>query len=120
MGCNCKRDNITDLAFDTKGNKVRKYWYVYVLEYTVKIAAFLLTLVIGLPILNGYIIYLLFKFLILNKNLNTNDLVSSLVSLTKKFTPKDDDDDDDDYDEEDEFELTDVDDIDELTVFEKK
>jgi len=122
MGCNCKRDNITDLVFDTKGNKVRKAWYSYVLEYTVKIIAFLVALVIGIPILNGYVIYLLFKFLILNKNLNTNNLVSSLVSMTKKFTPKDDDDDDDDDDDydEDDYELTDVDEIEELTIFEKK
>jgi hypothetical protein len=120
MGCNCKRDNITDLVFDTKGNNSSKYWYIYVFEYTVKILAFLVTLIVGLPILNGYVIYLLFKFLILNRNLNTNDLVSSLVSLTKKFSPKDEDDDDDDYDEEDEYTLTDVDEIDELTIFEKK
>lgn len=120
MGCNCKRDNITDLAFDTKGNNVSKYWYVYVMEYTVKILAFLITLVIGLPVLNGYVIYLLFKFLILNRNLNTNDLVSSLVSLSKKFLPKDEDDDDDYYNEEDEYTLTDVDEIEELTIFEKK
>ena len=122
MGCNCKRDNITDLAFDTKGNNSSKYWYVYVTEYAVKILAFLITLVIGLPVLNVYVIYLLFKFLILNRNLNTNELVSSLISLTKKFTPKDDenDDEDEDYDEEDEYILTDVDEIEELTIFEKK
>ena len=119
MGCNCKRDNITDLAFVTKGNKVRKAWYAYVLEYTVKIVAFLITLIVGLPVLNGYVIYLLFKFLILNRNLNTKDLVSSLVSLSKKFSPKDDDDDDDNEDD-DEYELTDVDEIEELTIFEKK
>jgi hypothetical protein len=59
---------------------------------------------------------------VLNQNLNANDLVSSLVSLTKKFTPKDDDDDDDDDDDEDDdddYELTDVDEIEELTIFEK-
>jgi hypothetical protein len=55
-------------------------------------------------------------------NLNAKDLVSSLVSLSKKFSPKDDEDEDDDedYDEEDEYILTDVDEIEELTIFEKK
>jgi hypothetical protein len=122
MGCNCKNNNVADLAFNTSSNgKVKKRWYVYVFEYTVKIFAFLITLVFGLPVLNGYVIYLLFKFLILNRNLNANDLVSSLVSLTKKFTPKDDEEDDDyEDDEEDEFQLTDVDEIEELTIFEKK
>jgi hypothetical protein len=120
MGCNCKTNNVADLAFNTKSDsKIRKAWYTYVLEYTVKILAFLITIIIGLPIINGYIIYLVFKLLILNENLNATDLVSSLVSLTKKFTPEDDDDDEDEDDDDDEYELTDVDEIEELTIFEK-
>lgn len=118
MGCNCKTNNVADLAFNTKSDgKIRKRWYTYVFEYVVKILAFLITIIVGLPILNVYVIYLVFKLLVLNQNLNANDLVSSLVSLTKKFTPKDEDDDDDDDD--DDFELTDVDEIEELTIFEK-
>jgi|LakMenE18May11ns_1017448.scaffolds.fasta_scaffold9648841_2 hypothetical protein len=123
MGCNCKTNNVADLAFNTKSDgKIKRRWYTYVFEYIVKIFAFLITIVVGLPILNGYVIYLVFKLLVLNQNLNANDLVSSLVSLTKKFTPKDDDDDDDDDDDEDDdddYELTDVDEIEELTIFEK-
>ena len=121
MGCNCKNKNLSDIISEggiKSSNK--KMWHVHVVSYIVKSVAFLLTLIIGLPILNVYVIYLIFKFLVLNKNLNTNDLVSSLVTLTKKYTPKDDDDDDDD---DDEFELTDVDDIteiEELIILEKK
>ena len=119
MGCSCKNDNIVDMALNggNSNTVVRKRWYVYVVEYIVKLMVYLLTICIGLPILNGYVIYLVFKLLVLNQNLNSKDLVSSLVSLTKKFTPNDDDDDDDDDD--DEYELTDVDEIEELTIFEK-
>lgn len=126
MSCNCKNKNLSDIISEglvESSNK--KMWHVHVVSYIVKSIAFLITLIIGLPILNVYVIYLIFKFLVLNKNLDTNDLVSSLVTLTKKFTPKDDDDDeDDDYDDDDdEFELTDVDDItetEELIILEKK
>jgi hypothetical protein len=122
MSCNCKNKNLSDIISEggVKSNN-KKMWHVHVVGYTVKSLVFLLTLIIGLPILNVYVIFLLFKLLVLNKNLDTSDLVSSLVNLTKKFTPKDDDDDDDDEDD-DEFELTDVDDItevEELTILEK-
>lgn len=126
MGCNCKNSNVADLAFDTKSDyKIKKRWYVYVFEYVTKGIFFLLTIILGLPILNGYVIYLVFKLLVLNENLNSADLVSTLVKMTKKFTPKDEDDeDDDDEDDEDEddyeYELTDYDEIDELTIYEKK
>jgi hypothetical protein len=121
MGCNCKSGNIADMALNGNGEyKVRKRWYVYVFEYTVKIILYLLSIIIGLPILNVYVIYLVFKLLVLNKNLDTNNLVSSLISLTKKFTPNDNNDDDDDDDDNGDYKLTDVDEIEELTIFEKK
>ena len=121
MGCNCKANNITELAFSTNGDGVRKVWYAYVLEYTVKTLAFIVSLVVGLPILNFYVIYLLFKFLILNRNLDMNELVSSVSSLSKKIKMINDIEDEDDYEhEEDELILSDVDEIEELTIFEKK
>ena len=123
MSCNCKSGNIADMALNGNGEyKARKRWYVYVFEYTVKIILYLLSIIIGLPILNAYVIYLVFKLLVLNKNLDTNNLVSSLISLTKKFTPNDDNDDDNDDDDDDDgdYKLTDVDEIEELTIFEKK
>ena len=121
-GCNCKNKNLSDIISESgiKSND-KKMWHVHIVSYSIKSLVFLLTIIIGLPILNVYVIYLMFKFLVLNENLDATELVSSLVSLTKKITPKDNDDDDDD-DDDDEFELTDVDDItevDELTILEK-
>jgi hypothetical protein len=82
-----------------------------VIKYTLKILGFLV-LVAALPLINLYIIWLMFNMLVLNKNIDVKPI---LLSLGNKFKQKDDDDDEDDdeYNEltEDDVILLDVEDI---------
>jgi hypothetical protein len=78
-----------------------------VIKYTLKILGFLV-LVAALPLINLYIIWLMFNMLVLNKNIDVKPI---LLSLGNKFKQKDED--DDEYNEltEDDVILLDVEDI---------
>lgn len=92
-------------------NKNKKSVTQTVIKYTLKILGFLMLLV-ALPLINLYIIWLMFNMLILNKNIDVKPI---LLSLGNKFKQKDDEDDEDDdeYNEltEDDVILLDVEDI---------
>jgi hypothetical protein len=93
MGCNCKADkNIDDISNEVAnpneslGPKIIKYFF--------KSLAFLL-MIVALPIINLFIIWFIFKMLILNKDINIKPL---LKNIGDRFKPIDDDEDEDEYD----------------------
>ncbi len=110
MSCNCKNGQSMDSMFEND-DKNKKSVTQTVIKYTLKILGFLV-LVAALPLINLYIIWLMFNMLVLNKNIDVKPI---LLSLGNKFKQKDDDDDEDDdeYNEltEDDVILLDVEDI---------
>ena len=97
MSCNCKNTASIDHLLETDGiNSLPKGEMIF--KYTLKVMAFLM-LVILLPILNLYIIWIIFNVLVLNKSL---DIMPLLMKIGNKFKDNNDDDDEifmgDDYD----------------------
>jgi len=88
MGCNCKSDLKTeDYLDDSKTKKPINFKNIGF--YSLKLFAFLILLVL-LPILNLYIIWLMFNIVVLNKNVDIKPL---LKSIGDKFREKDNDED---------------------------
>lgn len=109
MSCNCKNGQSMDSMLENDSQNKKSVTQT-VIKYTLKVLGFLV-LIAALPILNIYIVWLIFNMLILNKNIDVKPI---LLSLGKKFKNDDDDDDDDDeYNEltEDDVILLDVEDI---------
>jgi len=85
MSCNCKKgvlpvENLNEnQKITVNGNTI--------LIYTLKIFGFLFLLIL-LPIINLYIIWLMFSTIVLNKNI---DLKPLLLSIGNKFKEKEDD-----------------------------
>ena len=111
MGCNCKNKNV--LNGESSSNEGKNALWVSIIEYSVKTLIFLLSLVFIIPIINVYLIYLLFKMVVLNKNVETVDMLNSIIKLGKRLNVDEDEEDDEeeeDYDE-DELVLTEYEDI---------
>lgn len=105
MSCNCKKPNTNNPS--TNNNNTKKQETV---NYLSKVIVFLFFLVL-LPILNLYIIWILFKMIVLNKNV---DIIKFLKIINEKLKErKEDDDEDDDFDDltEDDVISLDVEDI---------
>lgn len=105
MGCNCKGNNGIDLIQEKEKAPLGKR----ILNYSLKSLAFLFMMAI-MPIIVLFIIWFIFKTLVLNENVDIKPL---LLSLGNKFKEKDDDDyeDDEDFDNltEDDVEMVGVD-----------
>ena len=95
MGCNCKGGENNDMdSLLAKGGSSNENKAQKISSYIFKGLAFLLSLAL-LPVINLAIIWLLFRTLILNKDINIKPL---LTAIGNKFKDdKDDDDDDDEY-----------------------
>jgi hypothetical protein len=87
MGCGCKSDNKIDSMLSQKENNTGKSVTKNVGKYILKSLAFLLMLV-ALPLINLYIIWLMFRMLVLNKDIEIEPL---LTAIGMKFKAKDDD-----------------------------
>ena len=83
-----------------------------VIKYTLKILGFLL-LVAALPLINVYIIWIMFKMLVLNKNIDVKPLLLAIGSKFKQKHDEDDEIDEEEYDTltENDVVLLDVEDI---------
>jgi hypothetical protein len=107
-GCNCKtggnKDALTNNASQSNENLGQK-----IVTYALKSFAFILLLV-ALPIINLFIIWFMFKTLVLNKDINMKPL---LLAIGQKFKEKEEDDEDIDYDNltEDDVVMVDVEEI---------
>ena len=111
MGCNCKNKNV--LNGDNSSNEGKNALWVSIIEYSTKTLIFLLSLVFIIPIINAYLIYLLFKMVVLNKNIDAVDMLNSIIKLGKRLNVDEDEEEDEeeeDYDE-DELVLTEYEDI---------
>jgi hypothetical protein len=107
MGCNCKADKLD--AEILKKDKV-KAPLPSVGTYIFKVLAFIL-MVAALPIINLFIIWFIFRTLVLNREVDIKPL---LYAIGAKFkTNEDEEDEEDDYNTltEDDVELVDVEDI---------
>jgi hypothetical protein len=87
MGCNCKGKNEFEIINDTTPIGKR------IVNYTLKTLAFLFMVAL-LPIINLFIIWFMFKTLVLSRNVDIRPL---LLAIGNKFKETDNDD-DDDYD----------------------
>lgn len=105
MSCNCKADKIN--SENVSLNKVNIPFPSFT-TYILKILAFIL-MIIALPIINLFIIWFIFRTLVLNMEVDIKPL---LYAIGSKFKPNEDDE-DDDYNNlnEDEVEMIDVEDI---------
>lgn len=92
-GCNCKSEKNID-SYLSDGPKIKEKLGPKIVTYIFKTLAFILMLA-ALPIINLFIIWFIFKMLILNKDVNIKPL---LKSIGEKFKVVDSDDDDEDYD----------------------
>lgn len=84
MGCNCKNSAQAQQINDNRTTGVK------IAHYTLKTFAFLLMIVL-LPLINLFLIYFMFKTLVLSKEVDIKPL---LLAIGKKFKDKDDDDED--------------------------
>jgi len=100
MGCNCKNSNNFEIIQDADKAPIGKR----IINYTLKILAFLFMVAL-LPIIVGFIIWFMFKTIVLSKNVDIKPL---LYAIGSKFKEKDED--EDDIDEE-EFESLTEDDV---------
>lgn len=89
-GCNCKNSAQAQQINDNRTTGVK------ITHYTLKTLMFLLMVVL-LPIINLFLIYFMFKTLVLNKEVDIKPL---LLAIGKKFKERDEDDYDDDIDYE--------------------
>lgn len=103
-GCNCKTE---DSVYNGENLSLGKN----ILKYTFKVSVFSLSL-LTLPIIVIASIWILFRTLVLNKDVNITGMLKFMVKAFKNANNSNDDDDDDDYyDDEDEYELMDVENI---------
>ena len=110
MGCNCKNKNVLDV--NGSSNQERNAIWVSVIEYSVKVIFYVLGLLLLIPVINFYLVYLLFKLVVLNKNVDTLDMLNSVIKLGKRLNRDEDEEEDEDEEyEEDELTLTDYEDI---------
>jgi hypothetical protein len=106
MACNCKKDgNEYSVASDVNLTK-------RIINYSLRIIMFSLSL-LTLPIIVIASIWILFRTLVLNKDVNITGMLKFMVKAFKNANNNHDDDDDDDdyYDDEEEYELMDVENI---------
>lgn len=87
MSCNCKNSAQAQQINDNRTTGVK------VTHYILKTFAFLLMIVL-LPVINLFLIYFMFKTLVLSKEVDIKPL---LLAIGKKFKEKDEDDDEIDY-----------------------
>ncbi len=105
MGCNCKKDG-NQYNVDSDVNLTKR-----ILNYSFRFIMFSLSL-ITLPIIVIASIWILFRTLVLNKDVNITQILKFMIKASKKVKDDDDDDYDEDiYDDEDEYELMDVENI---------
>jgi hypothetical protein len=103
MGCNCKNnDNQYSVGSDINLSK-------RILNYSLRTIMFSLSL-LTLPIILIFSVWLLFRTLVLNKDVNIYEMLK-FMAKTFKNKNNEDDYDDDIYDDEDEYELMDVENI---------
>jgi hypothetical protein len=104
MSCNCKKDgNQYSVASDVNLTK-------RILNYSLRIIMFSLSL-LTLPIILIGSIWVLFRTLVLNKDVNVAEMLKFIVKASKRVKDNDDYDDDDDYGDEEEYELMGVENI---------
>jgi hypothetical protein len=114
MSCNCKTNNINvgKTENNTNGHGVS---FDNFKQRLTNILYYILVLIIGLPFVNIFFIWFLFKTIVINQNIDiTNLLVIVAKKLNVKLKDEEDDDDDDDELEiltENDVELLDVEDI---------
>ena len=111
MGCNCKSDRKIDDILEN-GSISKEKIGKQIISYSLKTLGFLIVLAL-LPIINLFIIWFIFKTLVLNTSVDLKPLLSV---IGKKFDTRNmnyDDDDDSDYDSltEDDVIMVDVEDI---------
>lgn len=104
MGCNCKSDKQIENVEVSNGKLGQK-----IVTYSLKTLAFILLLVL-LPIINIFIIWFMFKLVVMNKNISIKPL---LLSLGKKFQDKEIEDEEEEFDDitEDDVVMVNVEDI---------
>jgi hypothetical protein len=113
MGCNCKTNN---LNLETKDNNVTKNKVSLdsFKQRLTNIIYFILVLIIGLPFINLFFIWFLFKTVVIKQNIDiTNLLVIVAKKLNMKLKDEDEDEDDDELEilTENDVELLEVEDI---------
>lgn len=104
MSCNCKSEIKTGDFLSSGKSKTK----VKVSSYILKVLAFIL-MVAALPIINLFIIWFIFRTLVLNRDVDIKPL---LFAIGSKFQVKDDEDEEDDEElTEDDVVMEDVEDI---------
>ena len=83
-GCNCKGNNKNIDSYLTDGEKSNEKLGPKIGSYVLKFVAFLL-MVVALPIINLFIIWFMFRTLMLNKEVNIKPLLNV---IGKKFQEK--------------------------------
>lgn len=89
MGCNCKKGEAGYVDSEDKSNIGKKQ---PIIHYFLKILGFLFMLLL-LPIINLFIIWFMFRTLVLNKDVDIKELLLAIGSSIKK--PEDEEEEDD-------------------------
>ena len=105
-GCNCKSKGNKGIDALNNTNAPKEKLGPMIITYALKIVGFLI-LIAALPIINLFIIWFMFKTLVLNKEVNMKPL---LLAIGSKFKEKNEDEEVEDYDSltEEDVEMVDV------------
>ena len=111
MGCNCKNSSV-----EAENEKIEKSNKIKVFNIVLNFIAFLIVTCIVIPLIVPFIIYALFKTIVLrNSDMN---VTSSLLKLGKKIMEKENSNKDDEsydlFENNDDYELTDVETVNKL------
>jgi hypothetical protein len=109
MGCNCKSDDrsIGRTLNNDSNKKTSVNLFQKTITYSLKFLGFLV-MIMFLPLINLGVIWIIFKTLVLNKDVDFKPL---LVKIGEIFYKDNDDDDDDDYEDDENLVMLNVEDI---------
>jgi hypothetical protein len=108
MGCNCKTSDNNQITTIVDGQEVvekQKKLSRTILSYIVKIIGFSFSIIL-LPLINVVIVWIMFKTIVLNKNIDIAETFSAIFSKKYKIVETNSDEDDEDENDDEYLELT--------------